>query len=48
MADCQKERDAIKNVYAKSSSWAAKVDKMQDGQVIAIYNKFRAQGKLGR
>lgn len=48
MADCYKEREALKNVYPKSPGWAAKVDKMSDVQVVAIYSKFRAQGKLGR
>lgn len=48
MADANKEREEVKNAYGNSESWAAKVDKMSDAQVIAIYYKFRAQGKIGR
>lgn len=42
----QNERDALKLVYPNSDSWLAKVDKMSDRQVTAIYIKFRSQGKL--
>ncbi len=43
-----KEREAVKNAYPKSKTWAHKVDKMPEAQVIALYNRFRAEGKLGR
>lgn len=44
----QREREEIKKVYPKSPTWAEKVNKMSDEQVIAIYKKFLAQGKLGK
>lgn len=39
------ERELLKTVY-KSKSWAKKVDEMSDAQVIAIYQRLKAQGKL--
>lgn len=38
------ERAALKKLYGPS--WAARVDKMSDAQVVAIYRKFQAQKKL--
>ena len=38
-------RHAISRVYP-SENWRHKVDKMSDGQVFAIYQKFLAEGKL--
>lgn len=32
-------RDAVKKLYPTSQSWSNKVDKMPDGQILAIYNK---------
>lgn len=43
-----KEREELKKAYPKSDSWQEKVKKMSDAQVIAIYNRLKAQGKLGR
>lgn len=40
-----KEREAILQVY-KSDSWAYKVSKMSDSQVVAIYIRLKAEGKL--
>lgn len=40
------EREQIKKVYSGSSSWSARVDKMSDSQVVAIYLRFKAEGKL--
>lgn len=42
------EREELKKAYPKSDRWADKVDKMSQSQVIAIYNRFRSEGKLGR
>jgi hypothetical protein len=38
------ERQALKSLYGKQ--WAARVDKMSDQQVIAIYLKFKSEGKI--
>lgn len=39
------EREQLKGVY-KNESWAKKVDRMSDEQVIAIYRRLKSQGKL--
>lgn len=44
MSNMYNERKALKTLYGKS--WAAKVDKMSDMQVLAIYRKFRSEGKI--
>jgi len=36
-------RDAVKAAY-RSKAWAAKVDKMGEEQVVAIYMRLKAQG----
>lgn len=38
-------RASLKTVY-KSKRWAAKVDKMSDEQVIAIYRNLQSQSKV--
>lgn len=38
-------RGIISSVY-KTKSWQDKVKKMPDGQIIAIYKRFLADGKL--
>lgn len=38
-------RASLKTVYP-SSKWARKVDRMTDDQVVAIYRRLQAQGKL--
>jgi len=38
-------RDNLKTVYP-SPKWTHKVDKMSDNQVLAIYLRLQAQGKL--
>lgn len=38
-------RNLVKDVY-KSKTWNAKIDKMSDGQVFAIYIRLKAQGKI--
>lgn len=40
------EREAIKKIGQFPKQWAEKVDKMPDKQVIAIYNRLKAEGKL--
>ena len=40
------EREAIKKVYPDSPTWASKVDKMPDNQIVAIYIRFKSEGKL--
>lgn len=44
----EQKREAIRAVYKQSESWHAKCDKMSDAQVIAIYLRFKAEGKLAK
>lgn len=39
------ERERLKKVYS-STAWSQRVDKMSDSQVIAIYRRLQAQGKI--
>lgn len=39
------ERDAVIRAYS-SPKWEAKVNKMNDDQVFAIYARLKAQGKI--
>lgn len=39
------ERERLKGAY-NNPAWAKKVDKMSDDQVIAIFKRLQAQGKL--
>lgn len=39
------KREQLKTVYP-SKVWARKVDRMTDGQVIAIFMRLRREGKL--
>lgn len=39
------QREALKSVY-KNRSWAARVNKMPDEQVQAIYLRLKQQNKL--
>ena len=41
----QGEREQLKRVYP-TKKWALKVDKMDDGQVMAIWFKFKNEGKI--
>jgi hypothetical protein len=45
-SDLDQKREAIKQVYPKSTRWAEKVNKMSEEQVTAIYLRFRSEGKL--
>jgi hypothetical protein len=40
----QHERDALKRFYGKS--WHDRIDKMSAGQVLAIFRKFKLEGKI--
>lgn len=39
------EREAVKKI-GRSPDWSAKVDRMPDSQVTAIFIRLKAQGKL--
>ena len=43
--DIEQKRQRIADEYS-SKTWQAKVAKMSDGQVIAVFNNFRRQGKV--
>lgn len=40
------KRELIKQAYPHSKTWAAKVNKMSEDQVIAIFFRLKGQGKL--
>lgn len=40
------EREMIKRAYPHSPKWAARVNKMPDNQVIAIFYKLKREGKI--
>lgn len=40
-----KEREAVKKIFKKNP---AKVDEMSDAQIVAIYKRLQAQGKIGK
>lgn len=40
------ERAALKKAYRGSKRWVTKVDKMDDQQVFAVYNRLKAQDKV--
>lgn len=42
--DIQQKRLAIRGLYGPA--WQARVDKMSDNQVIALYLKFKNEGKI--
>jgi len=46
MSDPVKERTAIASAYPNSARWQEKVKKMSDAQVIAVYKRLLAEGKL--
>jgi hypothetical protein len=39
-------REVLKAYYKTSSSWTQKVNKMTDGQVVAIYLKWKKDNKI--
>lgn len=44
--EIEQKRTAIREVYRHSASWKDKVDKMSTAQVIAIYLRFKREGKI--
>jgi hypothetical protein len=46
MSGISQKRELIKRAYSPSITWPAKVDKMTDSQVIAIFFKLKKQGKI--
>lgn len=40
-----REREAVKSIY-KSPKWTRRVNTMEDDQVVAIYKRFKKQGKV--
>jgi hypothetical protein len=40
------DREKIKKAYPASKTWAAKVDKMSEGQLIAVLLKFKQNGLI--
>jgi hypothetical protein len=38
--------EQLKAVYKDSKTWAAKVNKMTEAQIIAILIRFKAEGKI--
>lgn len=46
MSDIDQKREAVKKVYSRENWDVAKVDKMPDSQVIAIYLRFQREQKL--
>jgi len=45
MSDTEHKREILKGVYP-SPKWTAKVNKMSEGQVIAVYLRLKEQGKV--
>lgn len=42
--DVEIKRAALRGLYG--DSWKARVDKMSEAQIIAIYFKFKKEGKI--
>lgn len=40
------KRELIKKAYPHSKTWPARVDKMPEGQVAAIFFRLKREGKL--
>lgn len=40
-----KEREAVRNAYS-SARWVRQVNQMSDAQVVAIYLRLKAQGRI--
>jgi hypothetical protein len=43
-SDIHIKRAALRGLYG--DAWKAKVDKMSDAQIVAIYLKFKSEGKI--
>jgi hypothetical protein len=48
MGDVSREREELKKAYPNSHTWAGKVNKMSEAQVIAIYSRLKSVRKLGK
>lgn len=48
MDDISKKREAVIAAYPGSSKWKSKVTKMPEDQVIAVYLRLKAQGKVSQ
>jgi hypothetical protein len=46
MSDIDQKRARIKDAYPGSGRWADMVARMPDNQVLAIYRRFMAEGKI--
>ena len=46
VVNVEQMRAEVTKVYSGSDSWAFKVRKMTDNQVIAIYRRFQRDGKI--
>jgi len=44
--DIFQKMELIKRAYPNSKTWPSKVDKMSEGQVLAIFFRFKRQGKI--
>jgi hypothetical protein len=46
MDDTEKKRQELYRAYPASGNWAKKVRAMHPSQVIAVYLKFKKEGKI--
>ncbi|WPJ30663.1 hypothetical protein [Streptomyces phage Psst1] len=46
MSGISQQRELIKQAYPHSKTWPAKVSKMPEGQVTAIFLRLKRQGKI--
>lgn len=44
--DIPMKMQAIKQAYSGSPTWSAKVDKMSDNQIVAVYLRFQRENKI--
>lgn len=45
MRDIERKREALKGAY-RNAAWRAKVNRMSDAQVVAVYLRLNAQNKV--
>lgn len=46
MSAISQQRELVKRAYPHSKTWPLKVDRMPDGQVQAIFIRFKKEGKI--
>lgn len=46
MSDILMKRQLVKDAYNNSPTWSAKVDKMSDDQVIAVYFRLKKKNQI--